>query len=113
LKGATTGRSDQVPITVAPGAYVIPADVVAALGDGNSDAGHKLLEQRFPAVGPKKKSSGVGIIVSHGEYVISPDVVASLGGGDVNHGHDVLDAFVTKTRRDNIQKLKSLPGPQT
>lgn len=43
-KGGYTGGGDQ-PAALSEGEYVIPADVVSMLGDGNSDAGAKILEQ--------------------------------------------------------------------
>jgi len=36
---AGPGRTDNVPMTVAPGSHVVPADVVAGLGQGNTLAG--------------------------------------------------------------------------
>ena len=52
LAGASDGMADQVPATVdnvepaalSDGEYVIPADVVSHLGNGNSDAGAKVLD---------------------------------------------------------------------
>tara|TARA_R110000824_G_C15009538_1_gene657154 strand:- start:368 stop:814 length:447 start_codon:yes stop_codon:yes gene_type:complete len=52
LGGASDGMADQVPATVdsvepaalSDGEYVIPADVVSHLGNGNSDAGAKVLD---------------------------------------------------------------------
>jgi len=43
VRGPGTGRSDEVPAMLSPDEYVIPADVVAALGDGSSNAGAKKL----------------------------------------------------------------------
>jgi len=57
LTGDTPGRADKLPVTVPDGAHVIPADIVSALGDGNSAAGMKHLGKMFPA--PKMKASRV------------------------------------------------------
>lgn len=38
------GKDDDVPIMASEGEYVIPANVVALLGDGNSEAGIKVLD---------------------------------------------------------------------
>ena len=43
-EGGYTGGGDQ-PAALSEGEYVIPADVVSMLGDGNSEAGAKILEQ--------------------------------------------------------------------
>lgn len=39
------GRDDDVPVTLSEGEYVIPADIVAFLGDGNNEAGGQILDQ--------------------------------------------------------------------
>jgi hypothetical protein len=39
------GEMGDQPAALSEGEYVIPADVVSMLGDGNSDAGAKILEQ--------------------------------------------------------------------
>jgi len=43
------GRDDDVPAMLSEGEYVIPADVVSMIGDGNTEAGYaaldKLIEQ--------------------------------------------------------------------
>lgn len=41
------GRSDNVPMHVASGSYVLPADVVSHMGEGNSMAGLKLARLMF------------------------------------------------------------------
>ena len=48
LTGDTPGRADALPVNVLDGSHVIPADVVSAIGDGNSGAGLKHLSKMFP-----------------------------------------------------------------
>jgi len=43
------GRTDDVPMHVPSGAYVIPADIVSHIGEGNSIAGLRLLSLMFGA----------------------------------------------------------------
>jgi hypothetical protein len=114
FKGDTGGREDAVPVKVPAGVYVIPADVVSALGQGNSLAGMRVLSGLFPKPRAKKEGvkRGVGIIVSHGEFLIPVDQVEKLGDGDVNKGHQLLDQFVVHARQKNIQHLQALPGPK-
>jgi hypothetical protein len=104
LTGDTPGRADQLPVTVPDGSHVIPADVVAALGDGNNAAGQRVLSHMFPA---KLASGGatVPIAASDGEFIVSPDAVDRAGG------HDVLNHFITHTRKMYAHKLTKLPGP--
>lgn len=112
VAGATPGRADALKVSVPAGSYVVPADVVAALGEGNSAAGLAKLGKQFPA---KRANGGraVPIQISDGEFVIGPDAIAALGGGDANYGHDILDKFVLQTRREHINHLANLPGPNT
>ena len=58
LNGATDGMADEVPANIegkqearlSDGEFVIPADVVSHLGNGNSDAGAKVLENMMRRV---------------------------------------------------------------
>ena len=64
LDGNTDGMADEVPATIngkqpaalSDGEFVIPADVVSHLGNGNSDAGAKVLEQMMARV--RKERTG-------------------------------------------------------
>lgn len=47
LKSLDGGRTDTLPISVKSGSYVLPADIVSALGEGNSDAGQKAIHSLF------------------------------------------------------------------
>jgi len=44
VKGAGTGRSDEIPALLSDGEYVIDAETVAMLGDGSGKAGAKRLD---------------------------------------------------------------------
>jgi hypothetical protein len=135
MLGDHDGRADTRPVNTSKGSYVIPADVVSALGDGNSSAGHKKLFGMFPGASKLKHRKShvphlakikapslkrtkfadggeVPIKVSDGEFIVSPDDVAKLGGGDLVHGHTILDNFVKQMRQQNISALQSYPGPK-
>lgn len=105
------GRTDHLPINVPSGAYVIPADIISAMGEGNTMAGFQIANDVFG-----KQELGddtpVEIVAAGGEYVISPDNVAYIGGGDMDKGHKTLDGFVTGYRAKTVQTLKKLPGPK-
>lgn len=47
LASAGHGRTDTLPVNVPSGAYVLPADVVSGLGQGNTIAGAKVLDRVF------------------------------------------------------------------
>jgi hypothetical protein len=138
IHSTVAGRTDHLPMHVSSGSYVIPADIISAMGEGNSMAGFKVAKSIFSISGPYGKSTGkmpyggsdmpygqpsprkaeggevdaVPIVAAGGEYVISPEEVEHIGGGSMDHGHKVLDAFVKKMRKKTIQTLQSLPGPK-
>lgn len=45
VHSTVAGRTDRLPVSVPAGAYVIPADVVSGLGEGNTLAGAKVLDR--------------------------------------------------------------------
>src|SRR6185312_15506302 len=117
IPGTTGGRTDNKPINVESGAYVIPADILSGLGEGNSHAGWAALSAQLGLAPTKADGGGVigeptPIVAASGEGVIGPDAVAQIGGGDVETGHKILDALVKHVRSKTIKKLKSLPAPK-
>lgn len=44
VHSAVAGRTDRHPINVAAGAYVVPADIVSGVGEGNTMAGAQVLD---------------------------------------------------------------------
>lgn len=109
------GRTDHIPTKIQSGSYVIPADVVSGIGEGNTVAGYGILDHLFSKeYGSTKapRSTGVPVVVAGGEYVVPPEVVQALGRGDIKQGHDVLDKFVVAMRSKIIKEMKALPGPR-
>lgn len=112
------GRTDDLPIAVPEGAYVIPADIVSALGQGNTTAGVAKLDQKFGANKPSGFAMGgapsapVDIVAAGGEYIVPPEQVQRVGNGDIQRGHDILDAFVKRVREQTVKTLSALPGPK-
>jgi hypothetical protein len=119
IHSPVAGRTDHLPMHVPSGSYVIPADIVSAMGEGNTMAGFKYLDRMFNgSPGVRAFASGgytgelVPIVAAGGEYVISPNSVENIGQGDMERGHKSLDSFVKKMRAKTVQTLKSLPGPK-
>jgi len=115
IKSPVPGRTDHIPMTVGSGSFVIPADIVSALGEGNTDAGHEALMRKFK-LSPARRSrggavQGVDILAAGGEHVVSPDDVLRIGGGDLEKGHAILDRFVKQERARLVKTLKALPNP--
>jgi hypothetical protein len=113
IKHASGGRADKILTTVPVDTFIIPADVVAAIGDGNTDAGFSELTKAFPA--PKKtnpKNQGkVKVRLSGGEFKIHPEHVRAIGKGDPDAGAQALSEMVMKIRNQHVEKLKTLEPP--
>lgn len=109
IHSAVGGRTDHLAMQVPEGAYVIPADVVSGLGEGNTANGQKILQGMFP----EGRATGgvVPIMAAGGEHVIHPEAVKKLGGGDIDRGHAILDRWVIRQRKNTVKTLKKLPGP--
>ena len=141
LHGPTPGRADAILTTAPAGSYVIPADVVSGLGEGNSMAGAGVMDRiirtgphgvqampsarvshgppRAPGLFHQAKGGAMGVpdakpqpvALSHGEYVVQPEFVAQWGRGDHKAGVEAFDRWVVKMRKLIIAKMKKLPGP--
>ena len=137
IHSPVAGRTDHLPMHVPSGSYVIPADVISGMGQGNSIAGFKHMRRMFggtpygggsmpygasggPYGEPLPRADGgdagggqqsVPIVAAGGEYVLSPDEVRRAGEGDMDTGHKVLDEFVKRMRAQTINTMANLPGP--
>lgn len=56
ISGHTSGQDDKIPAMLSDGEYVIPADVLAHLGDGNNNAGAKKLDSMIAKI---RRSKGL------------------------------------------------------
>lgn len=131
IHSAVAGRTDHLPMKVAHGSYVLPAQHVSHLGESNTLAGFKVLRRVFSGIpyggkgGPYGKSSGpydepladggapdgVEIVAAGGEYVLTPEEVAWAGNGDIHRGHRVLDEWIKRAKADHAKTLEKLPLP--
>lgn len=146
---AGPGRTDNVPMSVAPGSHVIPSDVIAGLGQGNTLAGAHAMGvsmQGGPGgitlpKGPAKSTipkpptpghfarggeprwegheikvarggaaNGVKCIVAGGEWILAPHEVEKVVHNG-KRGHEAIDSWILERRKEDIKKLRSLPGP--
>jgi hypothetical protein len=120
IMGDTDGRADEVPMEVPDGAYVLTADHVSSMGEGNTLAGFKKLNGMFPESAkartankePIRRASGgkVPIYAADGEYVICPEDIINRWG-DLDHGHRILDEWQTAERKEHVETLKGLAPP--
>lgn len=114
IHSIVAGRTDHLPMHVPSGSYVIPADIISAMGEGNTMAGYAHIKRMFstaPRDPGDDSGSKVPIVAAGGEYVLSPDEVRHAGGGDIDAGHAALDDFVKRYRAKTIKTLSKLPGP--
>lgn len=134
IHSPTSGRSDKLPLGVKPNSYIVPADVVSGIGQGNSTAGANALNRAFKmgpygAAMPGIKTSArairqrfadggdvgdapVEIMASGGEFSVPPHIVAQIGSGDMERGHNILDGMVKHIRKKTIKTLRKLPKPK-
>lgn len=118
IHSPVAGRTDHLPMHVPSGSYVLPADIVSSLGEGNTMAGFRAVKLMFKKAPYNALATGghvgnpVPIVAAGGEYVLSPEEVIWAGGGDLDAGHSALDKWVKDTRAELIKTLKKLPGPK-
>lgn len=134
IHSPVAGRTDHLPTHVPSGSYVIPADIISGMGEGNTIAGFKHMKRIFGGIpyagagmpygqnegpygmGMPKASggstNGVRVVLAGGEYCLHPNQVAWAGDGSMEMGHEVLDEFVKRYRQKLIETLKDLPGPR-
>lgn len=118
VKHPSPGRADAVDAVARVGSYVIPADVVSALGEGNTDAGAKVLEQGLRnrnlgfADGGLVPEDAMEVKLSGGEFVFPPEDVEEIGNGDMRAGASELDKFVSSVRERVSQMAPNMPEPK-
>lgn len=61
IEGETKGQDDKIPAILSDGEFVIPADVVSDLGDGNNDAGAKELYKFMSNIRKHKRGGKVDL----------------------------------------------------
>lgn len=59
IHSSVAGRTDHLPMHVSSGSYVIPADIISAMGEGNSMAGFKVAKSIFSVKGPYGQGDGM------------------------------------------------------
>lgn len=142
IHSPVAGRTDHLPAEVPNGSYVLPADIVSSMGEGNTISGFRVAKRMFEGVPynggasempygqgsapygghmphaqggmpeDNSRKSGVAVVVAGGEHVLTPEEVAWAGDGDMEAGHKALDEFVRRMRAKHIKTLQKLPGPR-
>ena len=94
IMSAVPGRTDRHPMQVPANSYVLPADHVSALGQGNTQAGMKILGNMFGASGPygaplPHMGHGMGL-----PKPPKPMAMSDRGGARGTHEHGGVDVIV-------------------
>ena len=139
IVSAVPGRTDNHFTHVPSGAYVIPADIVSAHGEGNSLAGMNTLHKLFKLGGHSNPShipgasttahkfakggadrhvnKAVPVKLAGGEIVIPPENVQETMSRickkkmDLDACHKAMDQWVISQRKKLRKTLAALPGP--
>jgi hypothetical protein len=82
VKGDGDGTSDSVPAMLASGEFVIPADVVSGLGNGDNDAGALVLDEFME-------------VIRHHKRNVAPDELPPDSKGPLSY----LEEALTKSKR--------------
>jgi hypothetical protein len=96
LGGSGMGRTDNLPINVPSGAYVVPADIVSGIGQGNSHAGGSILAKAFGS-GP------LGMSVMHGHGGFGGPKNIAMGRMKMPMGSSI-GSSITKTKSPGFQQ---------
>jgi len=121
LQGSTDGMSDELPAEIdgeqpaalSHGEFVVPADVVSHLGNGNSDAGAKKLYQmmdkiRMARTGTKKQ----GKQINPDKYMPGGAVGYASGGGIKGYAAgDLVDTSTRPAGTSYESNLSTWAGP--
>lgn len=112
------GRTDNVPMSVAAGSHVIPADVVAGLGEGNTLAGANVLGQEMKGgpggislpSGPRKSTipaaPRIGHLARGGEPEWEGHAIKVAKGGAVDGVKCILAGGEWLMGPDEVQRTK-------
>jgi len=86
IKSSVAGRTDHIPLNVPAGSYVLPADHVSHLGQGNTDSGHARINHMF-STGP----FGAGLPkIAHGHGMPHALPMKFADGGATDDDHETV-----------------------
>lgn len=95
IHSPVAGRTDHLPMHVPSGSYVIPADIISAMGEGNTMAGFKVANTIFSRIPGMTGMPGQQAIPSKGS---TPGMDAQLGlqgkakGGSIEEAVPIVAA---------------------
>lgn len=107
VHGMSPGQRDDVHMQLPEGAFVVDASTLSDIGDGNSLAGDRTLDQFLERAArrPQKRKSysrggrTIPARVSSGEKIIPKEYVDAVGKGNNNKGANKLQKMVNEVRK--------------
>lgn len=111
IDGDAGGQDDNVHRDLPQGSFIVNATDVSMLGDGNSKAGAKKLDELCAKY--EHYSTGDHVLpkimakVSEGEYEIPPHVLTGMGNGSNQKGSKIWEKTLAKLRKH--KGVKKLP----
>jgi len=135
FKSDVAGRTDRLPRAVTADSFVVPADVISGLGQGNTLAGSKIMDAMLSS-GPygtsllrSRRADGgntpgiSNVMVAGGEYLIPREKLIEIGGrmrlsgkskarSDLAAGHEWARGLVDKVRQKQRKFLANAPKPK-
>lgn len=109
IKSEVPGRTDQIPATVPAGAYVLPADVVSGVGEGNTNAGSAMIDRMLNSA-----PFGIKEHAPRGHRGPPPpprpfrdpaDQMAAKGGGIQNHARIIVAGGEHLIHPNDVRRL--------
>lgn len=118
VPGVGGGQADNVLTSSRPQSFIIPADVVADLGDGSSKEGHRRLQKtwsqmgyacggsvgRYAGGGGVMPNAPVPVALSPDEHEVPPEVVTAIGRGSNKAGSAKLHQMINHVRAHKARK---------
>jgi hypothetical protein len=98
-------------MNVASGSYVIPADIISAMGEGNSMAGFKVAKNIFSAPGPYGQSTGSLPYGASGMPYGVPAPKKAAGGAAPNVGYEVMKKLAFSGSGNGTSLAAPAPAP--
>jgi hypothetical protein len=113
LKGDESGQADNIYVKVPEHTFIIDAQTVSLIGDGNSENGALKLQEMIDQIPSVKveKFPDVDCALAAGEFAITPEKVAGYGNGDIRKGIEILKSFVKEIKKYKKLEVKTIPKP--
>lgn len=119
IRSSVAGRTDHLPIHVPSGAYVIPADIISGMGEGNTDAGFKVAKNIFsvplygssakaPAYGAAPTPYGENPATAYDQKLTAPydmDMPAKAAGGEADAAPIVAAGGEYVIHPDDVRRI--------